>query len=460
MPAADGLAERVRRDPRPRRRATSGSARPASASPPAGATCRARWCSRRAGARAAAGWSSATSLLIGPWHHANDRSHTHRRTPTDYDADHVLLRTVRCVNGEVQLGLACEPAFDYGRSGRTGSTARTATTSRSRAPPGSDVELRMTTDLNLGIEGPRFTARHLIKEGETLLLRAVVERAPRAAHLRRGLRAARLDRAPLAALARPRRVPRPSVARRPAALGAHAQGADLRADRRDRRGRDHLAARDARRRAQLGLPLLAGSATRRSRSGACTRSASTGRRTTSSTSSPTWPRPADGGLQIMYGIDGRAELPERDARPPHGLRGRAPGPDRQRRPLAGPARRLGRGARLRLPAHQVARLAARERLADARPPGRAGDRELAQARPRDLGGARRAEALHLLQADVLGRARPRVAARRAARGLGPRDRAGARWPTRSTPTSASTRSTSAACSPSTTTPTRSTRRCC
>ena len=53
-------------------------------------------------------------LLMGPWHHATERSHTHRRTPTDYDADHVLLRTVRCVNGEVQLGLSCEPAFDYG----------------------------------------------------------------------------------------------------------------------------------------------------------------------------------------------------------------------------------------------------------------------------------------------------------------------------------------------------------
>ncbi len=42
-------------------------------------------------------------LLIGPWHHENERSHTHRRAPTDYDADHVLLRTVRCVNGEVQV---------------------------------------------------------------------------------------------------------------------------------------------------------------------------------------------------------------------------------------------------------------------------------------------------------------------------------------------------------------------
>src|SRR5579862_2546709 len=54
-------------------------------------------------------------LLIGPWHHPDDRSHTHRRAPTDYDADHVLLRTVRCVNGEVQLMLHCEPKFNYGR---------------------------------------------------------------------------------------------------------------------------------------------------------------------------------------------------------------------------------------------------------------------------------------------------------------------------------------------------------
>src|SRR3954454_21465204 len=54
-------------------------------------------------------------LLIGPWHHEEELSNTHRRAPTDYDASHVLLRTLRCVNGEVQLELACEPRFDYGR---------------------------------------------------------------------------------------------------------------------------------------------------------------------------------------------------------------------------------------------------------------------------------------------------------------------------------------------------------
>jgi alpha,alpha-trehalase len=55
-------------------------------------------------------------LLIGPWHREEDRSRTYRRSPTDYDADHVLLRLIRCVNGEVQVNLDCAPAFDYGRS--------------------------------------------------------------------------------------------------------------------------------------------------------------------------------------------------------------------------------------------------------------------------------------------------------------------------------------------------------
>ena len=42
-------------------------------------------------------------LIIGPWRHTDARSKTQRRPPTDYDAAHILLRTVRCVNGEMQL---------------------------------------------------------------------------------------------------------------------------------------------------------------------------------------------------------------------------------------------------------------------------------------------------------------------------------------------------------------------
>jgi GH15 family glucan-1,4-alpha-glucosidase len=105
-------------------------------------------------------------LLIGPWHHEHDRSGTHKRAPTDYDADHVLLRTVRCVQGEVQVTLDCDPAFDYGRvRGRWAYAGEDYHETVCRAE-GVDVELRLVTDLNLGIEGSRVEARHLLKEGE------------------------------------------------------------------------------------------------------------------------------------------------------------------------------------------------------------------------------------------------------------------------------------------------------
>src|SRR4051794_40476472 len=56
------------------------------------------------------------ALIMGPWHHTKDRSTHQRRAPTDYAAEHMLIRTVRCVNGEVQLSVECEPVFDYGRA--------------------------------------------------------------------------------------------------------------------------------------------------------------------------------------------------------------------------------------------------------------------------------------------------------------------------------------------------------
>jgi GH15 family glucan-1,4-alpha-glucosidase len=108
-------------------------------------------------------------LLIGPWHHDAERSGTHRRPPTDYDADHVLLRTARCVQGSVQITLECEPAFDYGRvRGRWQHVGDGYQHLRCR-PEARDVDmtLELTSDINLGFEGPRAVARTLMKEGET-----------------------------------------------------------------------------------------------------------------------------------------------------------------------------------------------------------------------------------------------------------------------------------------------------
>jgi GH15 family glucan-1,4-alpha-glucosidase len=109
-------------------------------------------------------------LLIGPWHHEHDRSHTHRRSPTDYDADHVLLRCVRCVNGEVQMLLDCEPVFNYGRCAAEWEYSGPGYHQAKARGKGQDIELTLTTDMRVGFEGPRATARTLMKEGQTLFV--------------------------------------------------------------------------------------------------------------------------------------------------------------------------------------------------------------------------------------------------------------------------------------------------
>ena len=126
-------------------------------------------------------------------------------------------------------------------------------------------------------------------------------------------------------------------------------------------------------------------------------------------------------LQVMYGLDGERTARRAGARPPRGLRAGTPGADRQRRLLTGPARRLGSAAGLGLDPHALARFARRPGLEDALPPGRGGDRALAQPDRGNLGGSRRAAALHLLEDVLLGRVRPRLTAGGAARG--PRARA-------------------------------------
>ena len=118
----------------------------------------------------------------------------------------------------------------------------------------------------------------------------------------------------------------------------------------------------------------------------------------------------DDDLQIMYGIGGERELAGVRARPPAGVRRVAPGADRQRGVRPAAARRLGRAARLGVPALQGGRPPRQPDLADPREAGRRGAQALARAGRRHLGGARRAAALHVVEDHVLGRGRPRRAA--------------------------------------------------
>jgi alpha,alpha-trehalase len=106
-------------------------------------------------------------LLIGPWHHDAERSHTHRRSPTDTDADHVLLRTVRCVNGHVEMHMECEPRLDYGRTEAMWDYAGSGYGKAVARAAGFEHELALTTDLRIGFEGGRARARTTLRDGDT-----------------------------------------------------------------------------------------------------------------------------------------------------------------------------------------------------------------------------------------------------------------------------------------------------
>ena len=120
-------------------------------------------------------WGTATGwvivrdvLLMGPWHHEDDRSETWRRTPNDYEAEHILLRSIRCVSGEVQMVMDCEPVLDYGRSPvQWEYTGEGYHQGRASSPGVDDVALTLTTDMQLGFEGGQASTRTMLKQGDT-----------------------------------------------------------------------------------------------------------------------------------------------------------------------------------------------------------------------------------------------------------------------------------------------------
>lgn len=106
------------------------------------------------------------ALLMGPWHNNAERSHTHRRSPTDFDAEHCLLRTVKCVSGSVDLELICDPRFGYGEREPSWSYAGIGYGEVDAFDEQTGVRLRLTTDLRVGIEGPSAIARTRMVEGD------------------------------------------------------------------------------------------------------------------------------------------------------------------------------------------------------------------------------------------------------------------------------------------------------
>ncbi len=113
------------------------------------------------------GWVIVRDVLaVGPWHHQTERSHSHRRSPTDHDADHVMIRLIQCVQGSVDIKLDCEPALDYGGLSADWTYGGEGYGEAIARSEGMDLQLRLVSDLRLGFEGPRARARTTLHEGD------------------------------------------------------------------------------------------------------------------------------------------------------------------------------------------------------------------------------------------------------------------------------------------------------
>ena len=62
------------------------------------------------------GWAIVRDALTIGATQREDEVTPHSRAPTDEDAHHLLVRTVVCLEGSVDMELVCEPDFDYGRT--------------------------------------------------------------------------------------------------------------------------------------------------------------------------------------------------------------------------------------------------------------------------------------------------------------------------------------------------------
>ena len=111
------------------------------------------------------GWAIVRdALTLGP-RRCEDTTTPHTRPPADEDAEHVLVRTVECFEGRVEVELLCEPGFDYGSV--PGEWSLSEDRHRAEAT-GAGQRITLQTDMLIGVEAHHVRARHVLQTGEQL----------------------------------------------------------------------------------------------------------------------------------------------------------------------------------------------------------------------------------------------------------------------------------------------------
>jgi GH15 family glucan-1,4-alpha-glucosidase len=105
------------------------------------------------------------ALTIADWAPAHgDAGNKRGRPDTEHESDRSLLRTITCIDGEVEMEMECLPRFDYGleqarwSGGELGEAMATA-------PDGS--ELLLTSDMHLRLEDGAARGKVTLREDQT-----------------------------------------------------------------------------------------------------------------------------------------------------------------------------------------------------------------------------------------------------------------------------------------------------
>jgi alpha,alpha-trehalase len=106
------------------------------------------------------------ALTISAWYETEQRDEAYVRSPGDFQAEHLLIRGLECVNGQVDASLHCEPAFDYDRVDARWEFVGPGYSEAVARGHDAQPRLRLTTSLRLGFEGRSAVAHTTMKEGD------------------------------------------------------------------------------------------------------------------------------------------------------------------------------------------------------------------------------------------------------------------------------------------------------
>ncbi len=103
------------------------------------------------------------ALTIAEW---EQQAGPGTRPATEHESDRSLLRMITCIDGHVEVGMECTPVFAYGAEPATWSGGELGEAAAVSPSGGSGPELRLTSDMDLEIDGGTCRGRISLREDE------------------------------------------------------------------------------------------------------------------------------------------------------------------------------------------------------------------------------------------------------------------------------------------------------